>query len=268
MLLTNCIFHEDTTPSLGVYPDHFFCFGCQAHGSLGDLWASLTGHEIIVAPDRSGSWFNRPRVRGELQDYLEISHHALVTQPHVHWYPADRKILGAVQSVGIGWDSGWLVIPILGTDRVPIGVVWRAYPHVAHKTNMRYDLPRGQGSLCFIPSIELWKESDEIYVVYGIIDAISMVVAGLAAASPTAGKGSFDPAWLDGEDRPVVILPDLHESRDAFELAASLDWRGRVCIPEYENKEKDVNDILVQRGPEGLRHAVAQNFGNSSRSRS
>ncbi|MEK7178432.1 MAG: hypothetical protein AAB721_02125 [Patescibacteria group bacterium] len=117
-------------------------------------------------------------------------------------------------------------------------------------------MPRGQGSLCFIPSIELWKESDEIYVVYGIIDAISMVVAGLAACSPTAGKASFDSSWLDEENKSVVIIPDRHESRDAYNLAAKLDWRGHVYIPEYEENEKDLNDILVQRGPEELRHAT------------
>ena len=97
MLLTTCPFHEDTTPSLGVYPDHFFCFGCQAHGSLEDLWGQLVGKPVSSRPvDRTTSWFDRPHVRGELSDYIEISHHAMMTQPHVQWYPEQRGVIDAV----------------------------------------------------------------------------------------------------------------------------------------------------------------------------
>jgi len=28
-----CPFHEDRTPSLRIYPDHYHCFGCGAHGN-------------------------------------------------------------------------------------------------------------------------------------------------------------------------------------------------------------------------------------------
>jgi hypothetical protein len=31
-----CPFHDDSTPSLQVYADHFYCFGCDAHGTAVD----------------------------------------------------------------------------------------------------------------------------------------------------------------------------------------------------------------------------------------
>lgn len=28
----NCVFHNERTPSLAIYEDHFFCFGCNESG--------------------------------------------------------------------------------------------------------------------------------------------------------------------------------------------------------------------------------------------
>jgi CHC2 zinc finger/Toprim domain len=39
----NCPFHDDSTPSLHVYPDHFHCFGCGAHGSALDWLMIVEG---------------------------------------------------------------------------------------------------------------------------------------------------------------------------------------------------------------------------------
>lgn len=38
-----CPFHQDQKPSLKLYEDHFYCFGCQAHGDVIDLTARLFG---------------------------------------------------------------------------------------------------------------------------------------------------------------------------------------------------------------------------------
>ena len=36
-----CPFHEDHTPSMKLYEDHFYCFGCGKHGDLVDLLSEL-----------------------------------------------------------------------------------------------------------------------------------------------------------------------------------------------------------------------------------
>lgn len=41
--MARCPFHEDRTPSMKIYDDHFYCFGCQAHGDVTDLTARLLG---------------------------------------------------------------------------------------------------------------------------------------------------------------------------------------------------------------------------------
>ena len=39
--MTRCPFHEGHTPSLRLPPDHYYCFGCHAHGDVIDLYARL-----------------------------------------------------------------------------------------------------------------------------------------------------------------------------------------------------------------------------------
>ncbi len=40
--MVRCPFHEDHTPSLKLYPDHYYCFGCHAHGDAVDLLTGCT----------------------------------------------------------------------------------------------------------------------------------------------------------------------------------------------------------------------------------
>jgi CHC2 zinc finger/Toprim domain len=51
----NCPFHDDGTPSLKLYADHFHCYGCGAHGDLVDwlmMMEGLTRNEAVQTLDR------------------------------------------------------------------------------------------------------------------------------------------------------------------------------------------------------------------------
>ena len=39
--MVRCLFHEDRTPSMKLYEDHYFCFGCGKHGDVIDLVSEL-----------------------------------------------------------------------------------------------------------------------------------------------------------------------------------------------------------------------------------
>lgn len=41
--MTTCIFHEDRTPSMKLYDDHFYCFGCTEYDDVVKLTARLFG---------------------------------------------------------------------------------------------------------------------------------------------------------------------------------------------------------------------------------
>ena len=60
-----CPFHDDRTPSMKLYPDHFHCFGCGQAGDVIDLTAQLTGQNARDAAGRLATDFGIPMQTGE-----------------------------------------------------------------------------------------------------------------------------------------------------------------------------------------------------------
>ena len=58
--MVRCPFHEDHIPSLRLYDDHFYCFGCHAHGDAVDLVVRLTGCRPIEAARVLAEEFSLP----------------------------------------------------------------------------------------------------------------------------------------------------------------------------------------------------------------
>ena len=55
-----CPFHDDSTPSLHIYDDHFHCYGCDAHGDAVD-WLMMVEGFIATQPCRSSRVGGRAR---------------------------------------------------------------------------------------------------------------------------------------------------------------------------------------------------------------
>ena len=51
--MVRCPFHEDRTPSMKLYEDHYFCFGCGKHGDVINLVAELFQSHPTTQP---ASW--------------------------------------------------------------------------------------------------------------------------------------------------------------------------------------------------------------------
>ena len=51
-----CPFHDDSTPSCHIYPDHFHCFGCGAHGDAIDWLMMVEGLDRDAAIELLANW--------------------------------------------------------------------------------------------------------------------------------------------------------------------------------------------------------------------
>ena len=51
-----CPFHDETTPSLHIYPDHFYCFGCHAYGDHTDWLMRTRGLSHDAAQEVLANW--------------------------------------------------------------------------------------------------------------------------------------------------------------------------------------------------------------------
>ncbi len=61
-----CPFHEERTPSLKVYDDHFYCFGCGATGDCTGFVAKLFGISQFEAAKKISYDFGLNLVNGEI----------------------------------------------------------------------------------------------------------------------------------------------------------------------------------------------------------
>ena len=55
--MINCLFHDDRTPSMKLYHDHFYCFGCGEHGDVIAFTAKLFGLSPLEAAQKLQSDF-------------------------------------------------------------------------------------------------------------------------------------------------------------------------------------------------------------------
>ena len=51
-----CPFHDEKTPSLHIYPDHYYCFGCGAYGDHIDWLIQIEGLDHTAAQERLTNW--------------------------------------------------------------------------------------------------------------------------------------------------------------------------------------------------------------------
>ncbi len=45
----NCLFHSDSNASMHIYPNNYYCFSCQASGSVVDIVMKLQGYSFTQA---------------------------------------------------------------------------------------------------------------------------------------------------------------------------------------------------------------------------
>jgi hypothetical protein len=245
-----CPFHDDTKPSLMVYKDGMFhCLGCGKTGNLKALERALRGWNPTTVRERM-AWnpSSLPDDLYDLEDIANQAHDMLCRYDDtLGWYLKERKVFSRIYPQHLGYWNGWYTIPIFGWENEFLGMVTRANRYIQKVTGRRFNMPRGQGSLLYIPDYSLVRDSDYLVCVYGMFDALALTELRVPVCTGTAGKGSLSPTMLDWCRKRIIIVPDKGEDDTARKLAGGLSWRSRVLSLEYPEGTKDPADCL-QKG--------------------
>ena len=55
--MCRCLFHDEKTPSMKLYPNNYYCFGCGAHGDVIDLVQAIFNKKPVDAAKRINADF-------------------------------------------------------------------------------------------------------------------------------------------------------------------------------------------------------------------
>lgn len=248
-----CVFHQDSEPSMLVFKDGWFrCLGCGRHGTWKTLWNKLSGQPVQVVPEKRTSFGGPPLREGMgLEEICYEAHTDLMQFPSLQWYMEMRGLAGRIETNEIGYTRGWYSFPVRDRDGVFQTAVFRAAPHVQEVSGIRYWCK--SRPLPYVPDWYLYYTSSVVFVVYGILDALTLSELRFPVITSTAGNNTFDPTWLDEKRSKIVVIPDKGEEEQALRLANKLGWRGTTKRLDFPPGVKDANGFLELRLQDDLR---------------
>lgn len=263
-----CPFHNDSTPSFFVYEEsdnknwEFKCAACGRHGSLAYLDKYLGSHhrQTLTQSQRKPTvlprWSRWEHEHGDLEGIAKYAHENLLRYKGYQTYFKKRGIDEFILAGLLGYLDGWATFPVFGHGGK--GIIDIVVRGVRGKGDTRYvvhpDNNIGNRPL-YIPNWERLNNAQTVYVVYGIIDAISLELAGLPCVTGISGK-SLSADVLKPLGKRYIIVPDLGEEREAYNLANRLGWRAQVKLLQYEGDTKDPDGVRATFGNQYLLQAL------------
>jgi hypothetical protein len=251
VVLVQCPFHDDSTPSLALYHDHAFCFG--GCGLVPLEWLPEDFRDIASKQleretkerERSG-W--KPEQLAVLVDVWSWN---LLEGPRQHrlsWLAERGLDRAAVRRFRLGHSGAWFVVPVLQGSEV-VGIRFRRDPYyLDDDENPKYRNPKGQPVLLYRPNPGGWP----LVVTEGEFDAMLLCLVGCDAVTATAGAGSLV-SVLEREG----ILAGCRHRGEVLQVATDQDAAGEAVVRQLVQRgigvcrwrwgeAKDVSEALAQ----------------------
>ena len=256
-----CPWDVHKTPALLVFQDGMVkCLSCNKIWSHDQLNKKIGTHFIPTrTPELNYKllprWRSWEEKYGSLDDIVEYAHRSIKKHSRFQTYLKERKIHDFLDEGSLGYLDNWITFPVFDKQHKLVDIVVRS---VQRDSDIRYVVH--PNSSCshpiYVPSWERLSSSEVVYVVYGIIDSISLYLAGFPSLTGVTGKSlSFD--LLKPLGKKLIIIPDKGEESDAHKLANRLGWRAKVKSISWPENTKDVDEIRRKYGDQVLSSCLA-----------
>jgi DNA polymerase I-like protein with 3'-5' exonuclease and polymerase domains len=262
-----CVFHDDHTPSLHIYPGgddpHYHCFVCGAHGSLDELAEIVDWQAALKSAD------GRPDTGGGIDDArkLELAH---------EWWDKAKPITGTlaaryltevrgidIASLPPGVDEVLRFHPRLpfGDKRLPCLVALfrdvetgeRAGIHrIALSVDGEKLERRMLGSWPRPRAIKLWPADDKLFVGEGIETVLAAATRfGMRPAWALATTGYLEKLPLISGANTLTILVERDGAGEAAAAACARTWsdagRNVRRLRTQDPNLNDFNDLVLAK---------------------
>ncbi len=236
-----CPFHQEHTPSFTVYPNtnSWYCFGCKKSGDARQFWKGDMG--MIIPSSTKKVPISRP-FSFEIVEYWHRqlrSHRVYFQNRGFSDATIDREMWG--------WATEYnaYVIP-----------VWAGRPRESDVMSVRLRSAGGNGPRYFgvegYNSPRLYNswvltQGEMCCIVFGELDAQSLVEMGMAGVSPTAGVNSFQKEWASmfSGYQEVLVVPD-NTPQEMQAVAPIPSYFPNARIVTLPNDVKDFNEYLLK----------------------
>lgn len=245
-----CVFHKDSTPSLLINPTYYNCLACGAYGKTKDLLNYLKKNPVEKVKISSPRFWSKLKDM-DLEEISWKAYNNLKENSSNQFYLEQRGILEMRAPLRIGFIDGFYTFPVFDPKRKVIGMVARAGKVIQKAYNIRYLTPNKsiQPTLLYCANWERVQSSKKVFLVFGIIDAISAEICGIPAITGSLGH-NIPSELFKSLRKPIFILGD-GDGRDlpqAINLQRKLGWRAKIIKLDYPENCKDLNDILKEHG--------------------
>lgn len=219
----HCPFHNDSTPSMVIYPTNAYCFGCgksATHQEVG-LANRFTRRATYPKEDMEASLKRIAKLPTKLERGFNL--------------PYD--------------DLGYYIV-------YPKQVYYTKRLFNPPKPSLKYKSPYGHAKKLYIPSFS--KNTKTLFIVEGQLNALSFsAITTFMTISPGAAsdlnRREFVNYYLRYPSMCIIVDKDPAGVAAAIELKTTLVKQGKKVVITALTKPKDFNYLYVNEGPESLK---------------
>ena len=250
--VAKCVFHgPDNNPSLMIWDDGYKCMSCDAVGTIEKLYHEVSGRIVIRERKYSPAqriWYRWEEKFGSVQNTAKIAHRELTQNPELGHYLKQRGIDSQIKSGRLGFLDGFYTFPVQDEYGDVQGLIARASPTIQTK-ELRYTASKDCPTKLYVPNWRKVLKDEYLYLCYGTLDSWTLFMAGYAGITGISGQ-ELNSNNLARFRKPIYIIPDRGEEKNAIQLQTSLGWRGNPLFLDWPEDCKDLNDIHMKYGTE------------------
>lgn len=282
-----CLWHTDTIPSLGVYADHAYCYGCQKRVSILEWIAEQNGLDIssnfgsvvelanskyvgLASLPPSPSHTPIPQLPDEHDLFIKPLDISFAKYCHEHlgekraWFIGRGLTDEVINSELLGYLNNAFTIPVWNSAWQLLTMRYRRDDNITQTGNKYWGIKdRNQAFLYNSKSLTkdyMQINNGLIVLCEGELDCLRLWCEGINSVSFTNGVGAFKPEFVPSFALASRILiafdTDDAGQKEAHRVADMLGHRARIMTWD-SSLGKDITDLANSQGIDYIRGLIS-----------
>lgn len=282
-----CPWHSDTVPSLGVYPDHAYCYGCQRRVSILEWIAEENGldissdfsHVVELANSKYVGFVSLPSSPLRTPNSRISSEHDLFVKPleipfakycHDHlgekraWFINRGLTDQVIDSEFLGYLDNAFTIPVWNSAWQLLTMRYRRDDTITTKGNKYWGI-KDRNRAFLYNSKALTRDYMQInnglvVLCEGELDCLRLWCEGINSVSFTNGVGAFKPEFVASFvlASRILIAFDMDDAGQMEALGVAIMLGDRASIMTWDaSLGKDITDLVNNQGIDYIRGLIS-----------